>query len=460
MREKIYEVLRRPLRRWRRSATLTAYAACFAFPAFGQQTRSELNLVAGNESATIEWSGLEVTSIVEDGAGKVIENPVSPCVITGLTNGRLYRFVLNQPETDASEPIAGSWLLVRDEGWDIYNGERDEWAYDVPPEEAEYSKLTFLPNGKAYSYNVFGLPDPDNATTWSLNDDVLTLDYEDGYPPLSVRVLSLTSSEMVIEFVEETNVSDVDANGDGVINADDLIQVEYYQKTTLRKVSPYISANVIPGEPFVPQNVEVIPDDGNDGSATVSWTDPPIADTYGTASMNYQFTVDGKLSEDFYVYDEPVTQRQGTARPLAPLVAGISGKWQRQAPPVSPFADGISGRRQGQAYNLPTDGRPYRFRLVLIRYLTLGEAGPVVRVVGMSGTETVVKNGEIASTNVYASGGRLYVNASGEGKLTVYTLGGQLYRQQWISAGITSIPVAGGSYIVTFGGRTVKVSVR
>jgi hypothetical protein len=81
---------------------------------------------------------------------------------------------------------------------------------------------------------------------------------------MSLNVLSLTSSGMVYEFREI--YSDIDRNGDGVINEDDYS--EYYQKMTLRKASPHISAYGIPGEPFAPRNVEVIPN--NDGTATVN----------------------------------------------------------------------------------------------------------------------------------------------------------------------------------------------
>jgi hypothetical protein len=118
-----------------------------------------------------------------------------------------------------------------------------------------------------------------------------------------------------------------------------------------------------------------------------------------------------------------------------------------------------TGASTGTAYNLPTDGQPYRFRLIAIRYLTAEENGERIPVIGKSAPATVTGSEDVAATDLYASGGSLYVNTHREGSLTVYTPGGQLYKQQRVSAGITSIPLAKGIYIVTFGDRTKKVYV-
>ena len=400
---------------------------------------------------------LAVTSIEVD--GKTIDRPTTPCVVTGLTNGRLYRFVLNHPEIVSSEAIAGSWLMTRDEGYELYNGERDEWANDIPLEQAEMSKLTFLPDGRVYQHDLFGLLDRNSMASWSLDRDTLTMDYEDGYPPTSVRVLSLTSAEMVIEFFEKEITEDIDRNGDGVINEDDFNYIEYYQKVTLRKVSQYTSVYAIPGEPFAPQNVAVVPDNEMVGQATVSWVAPSIDDTYPTIRMNYLFTIDGQPSEDFYLhYEETNVARIPSAGGLRHLLAAPARrKREAYTEPVTTFA---SETLTGTAYNLPADGQPHSFRLVAARYLTSGEGGPGVTVVGRSEPVTYTKNEALIPSGIYASGGRLYVQASGEGTLAVYTLNGQLHRQQHISMGSTSIPLAKGVYLVTFGGRTTKVYVR
>jgi hypothetical protein len=496
MNKKIYKVLSRPLRRWRMSAAWMAGAVCFAFPAYGQLEAQYLNVIAGNESATIEWSDLAVTSIEVD--GKTIDRPATPCVVTGLTNGQLYRVVLNHPEITSSEAIVGSWVITRDEGYELYYGERDEWAYDIPLEAAEETKLTFLPNGKAYQPDVFGLPDRDNAVLWSLSNDNLTINYEEEDSPMSLRVLSLTSSEMVLELFEKEITEDIDRNGDGVINEDDFNYIEFYQKATLRKVSQYTSVYAIPGEPFAPQNVAVVPDNETVGQATVSWVAPSINDAYPTIWMNYLFTINGKPSEDFYLhYEETNVARIPSAGGLRHLLATPTrskrGAYTKPAPthskrgaytePVTThskheaYSEPVTTRSKreaytepvttfayealtGTAYNLPADGKPHSFRLVAARYLTSGEGGPGVKVVGQSEPVTYTKNEALIPSGIYASGGRLYVQTSGEGTLAVYALNGQLHRQQHISMGFTSIPLAKGVYLVTFGGRTTKVYVR
>jgi hypothetical protein len=121
MKNKFQDILFRPLKRWGMSIALTALAVCFTLPVSGQETQSEWDLIAGNESVMIEWSGLDITSIAVEGTDRVIDRPVSPCVITGLTNGQLYRFILNQPETATDNLLVGTWIPVRDEG---YEGQR------------------------------------------------------------------------------------------------------------------------------------------------------------------------------------------------------------------------------------------------------------------------------------------------------------------------------------------------
>ena len=459
MNKKFYNVLFRPLLRWRMSAAWMAGAVCFALPAYGQEAQ-HLSVVAGNESATIEWCELVVTSIEVD--GRTIDRPTTPCVITGLTNGRAYRFVLNHPEITSSEPIAGSWVITHDEGYELYYGERDEWADDIPLEEAEETKLTFLPYGRAYLPDIFGLPDRNSAFSWSLNDDNLTIDYEDEDPPMSIRVLSLTSSEMILELFEKETSEDIDRNGDGVINDDDFNYIEFYEKIILRKVSQYTSVYAIPGEPFAPQNVDVVPDD-YDAQATVTWTAPLINDAYPTRWMDYRLTVDGQLWENFYHYYIDTDATTATVRNL-PTAAGhrrlltaMASSERAYPKPVTAFS---AEALIGVAYNLPTDGQPHPFHLVAVRYLMSEEDGPVVKVVGLSDPVTYTKNEEMITSNIYASDGRLYVQTSEEGTLTIYALNGQQYRQQRINAGATSIPLAGGIYLVTFGGRTTKVYVR
>jgi hypothetical protein len=435
----------------------------------------ELNLVAGNESVTIEWSGLDVTSIEVEGADKVVNNPVSPCVITGLENGQLYKFILNRQDADANDvnPVVGSWILTRDEGYEIYNGERDEWEYDFSP-LADVSRLTFLSDGTAYGYDIFGLPDLENKLVWSRDDDILSTgyEYEDDTHTQLLTILSLTSSEMILEFSEFEESADVDRNGDGVINNDDYFSVEYYQKVTLRKVPLSTVAYAIPGEPFAPQNVEVTPGD-YEGTARVSWT-LSVNDRYETIYMDYLFSLNGELSgsisvyrdeEEFGVaaYNSPTDNRaekfrlmdrkKFTATAYNSPTDSRAGKSRLMA----------SERFTATAYNLPTDSWPWQFQLIAVQYVAPEDGGGgEIPIIGKSTPVTVTATGneDIAFANIYTSEGRLYIHTLKDDELKVYTSTGQLYRQQHISTGQTSIPLARGLYIVTLGKRTAKVYVR
>jgi hypothetical protein len=410
----------------------------------------ELNLVADNESVTIEWSGLDVTSIEVRGADKVVNSPVSPCVITGLENGQLYKFILNRQDVNANDvnPLVGSWILVRDEGYEIYNGERDTWENDFSPLTDE-SKLTFLPDGIVYEYDIFGLPDLENKLKWSRDGDILSVvtGYEDEEYTMLFTILSLTSSEMILEFSE--------------INNDDHYSVEYYQKVTLRKVPLSTVAYAIPGEPFAPQQVEVTPDNSKD-AASIHWT-LPVNDRYETSYVTYLFTLNGELSDAIYMNyrDEEEFTATTYNLPTGNMIGlfALNGK----------LSDAIYGTAwdgevfTGIAYNLPTDSWPWQFQLIAVRYVIPEDGGAgQIPIIGKSAPVTVTANGneDIASAKLYASEGRLHIHTLKDDELKVYTPAGQLYSQQHISAGQTSIPLARGLYIVTLGKRTEKVYVR
>jgi len=62
--------------------------------------------------------------------------------------------------------------------------------------------------------------------------------------------------------------------------------------------------------------------------------------------------------------------------------------------------------------------------------------------------------------SIWAFGGNLYIRTDKAGTVSVYTLPGQLIRQQTVGAGETVIPLPQGMYFVKFGAGTQKIVVR
>ena len=81
-----------------------------------------------------------------------------------------------------------------------------------------------------------------------------------------------------------------------------------------------------------------------------------------------------------------------------------------------------------------------------------------VKISGVSPTENVsIENGYA----IYAKDGSLYVQSTQESTLNIYSVAGQLVKQQNISAGTTTIPLSQGVYIVTMNnGAKQKIVIK
>jgi hypothetical protein len=85
--------------------------------------------------------------------------------------------------------LIGTWALIRDEGWEIYNGEKDTWDNEYPDGDDE---ITFMENGKVYGNGVVG--------SWTYSKGVIIVEDDKGvYETSVVSVLKLTSTQLVVE---------------------------------------------------------------------------------------------------------------------------------------------------------------------------------------------------------------------------------------------------------------------
>lgn len=108
----------------------------------------------------------------------------------------------------SSSMLIGKWVLVKEDGYDIYKGEKDyfESTYKVSEESEIYE---FKKNGtvRCYGYYVNGYGDKvkafDHAGEWILEGNTLTsIDTKYG-EEASVEIKKLTDSQLVFVYDEK-----------------------------------------------------------------------------------------------------------------------------------------------------------------------------------------------------------------------------------------------------------------
>lgn len=90
------------------------------------------------------------------------------------------------------EDLVGKWQLVHEKGWEIYEGEKDEWDEDVTDEKVFH---TFKEDGTGtYAEGSWRI-----SITWQLKGNKLTI-WEDDYPddPETCIVASFSADRMVL----------------------------------------------------------------------------------------------------------------------------------------------------------------------------------------------------------------------------------------------------------------------
>ena len=101
--------------------------------------------------------------------------------------------VENGSTTAAS--IVGTWKCVKCEGYEIYDGEKDEWE-DVYGND-EYLEITFNADGTGREIYGEGDYEYTDKFNWTLSGNKLSVKYAGDDEVESVKVESLTSKQLV-----------------------------------------------------------------------------------------------------------------------------------------------------------------------------------------------------------------------------------------------------------------------
>lgn len=107
--------------------------------------------------------------------------------------------------------LIGTWSIIKDEGYEKYNGESESWD-DTYAEGEETVVLSA-------DHKISGTADFEEGSTWSYKGNELTFNipYKDEIEIQVWTVLELTSTRLVVECYEKEGEN------------------EYYQKTTFKK---------------------------------------------------------------------------------------------------------------------------------------------------------------------------------------------------------------------------------
>jgi hypothetical protein len=399
----------------------------FFIAAQAQDKTPKAKVLPGNGQVTVIWENLEVSSIDvarEDfSIAQSIANPSSPLVITGLTDGLLYRLKLIQvePVVNATASLAfptGSWTTTYHESWNKL------WAPDYDADcfgkigevqtstdgphtysaDEGYRKVTFLPDGEGYTYHeISGLPDLNNSFKWKLNGNELDFIYDEVEEDVDAfTVLSRSETAFTVE-LHELHGEDSQPDYD-----------ELYVKTSSAKVTPSVNLYCVPGEVSAARNVEISP---VNGGLKATYDAPSTASDYA-----YFLIIDGKW------YNLSGTTAWGVVQDNT--VLGM------------------------------TTGQAYKTQFATVRYAA-SQDGSKLPVISYSDVQSVtVSNEKVSEANVWSHGNALYINAPAPAVLSVYTLYGALQIRQSVSAGKTAVNLPRGLYIVKVGNASNKVFIR
>jgi len=105
--------------------------------------------------------------------------------------------------------IVGTWQIVHQEGWEIYDGEKDTWSDDYPDEYGWYSTTTFNKNG-TYTTTDYEYDDYEDENyietktgSYSISDNTLTMKKDYSNKSYKYEIRKLTESELVLLDVYE-----------------------------------------------------------------------------------------------------------------------------------------------------------------------------------------------------------------------------------------------------------------
>ena len=93
------------------------------------------------------------------------------------------------------ETLVGEWQQTWSKGYDIYDGEKDEWD-----EASTYYHIVFNEDGTGYDYEA-DEPGYKDDFTWQLNGENITITYMGGKP--NVGKIKMSGKTMTLELFEE-----------------------------------------------------------------------------------------------------------------------------------------------------------------------------------------------------------------------------------------------------------------
>jgi len=102
------------------------------------------------------------------------------------------------------DAIVGTWQITRDQGWEIYGGEKESWSDKYPDEEGFYWMYTFDKNGAGrYSECQSGKTLTVNNVTYSISDNKITIRFDKDDSSI-YEIKKLTESQLVL-FASESD---------------------------------------------------------------------------------------------------------------------------------------------------------------------------------------------------------------------------------------------------------------
>ncbi len=97
-----------------------------------------------------------------------------------------------------SKSLIGTWRCVSEEGYEIYDGEKEEWK-DVYNDPDEYWGMTFNADGTGVEFDYYDGDEYKENFTWTLSGNKLTVRYA-GVEGGTAIVETLTSTQLVVVF--------------------------------------------------------------------------------------------------------------------------------------------------------------------------------------------------------------------------------------------------------------------
>ena len=96
-----------------------------------------------------------------------------------------------------SNSIVGTWKAVSDEGYEIYDGEKDEWKDTYGDDE--YFTVTFNANGTGVTVDIYDGETYEDEFTWNLSGNNLSIKFAGQIEEVG-KVESLTSTTLVVVY--------------------------------------------------------------------------------------------------------------------------------------------------------------------------------------------------------------------------------------------------------------------